>query len=68
MPNRTANEDNVLEEKLKDNGLASEKDEDIQWNFEKFLIDTTGKVVAQFAPDITPDDARVVGTIEKLLA
>ena len=29
---------------------------DITWNFEKFLIDRTGKVVARFSPMTTPED------------
>jgi glutathione peroxidase len=28
---------------------------DITWNFEKFLVDTDGKVVARFAPPTTPE-------------
>ena len=40
----------------------------ILWNFEKFLIDRNGKVVARFSPEITPDDALVVDAIEAALA
>ena len=29
---------------------------DITWNFEKFLVDRTGKVVARFGPMVTPED------------
>jgi glutathione peroxidase len=29
---------------------------DITWNFEKFLVDGDGKVVARWAPPTTPDD------------
>ncbi len=29
---------------------------DIRWNFTKFLVDKSGKVVARFAPNITPDE------------
>jgi glutathione peroxidase len=39
----------------------------ISWNFEKFLIDRQGNVVARFAPRTRPDDAEVVGLIEKSL-
>ena len=42
--------------------------DDIGWNFEKFLIGRDGKVMARFAPRTTPDDAVVVGAIEKALA
>ena len=29
---------------------------DITWNFEKFLVDRSGKVVARFAPGVTPEE------------
>lgn len=29
---------------------------DITWNFEKFLIDPSGEVVARFAPTVTPEE------------
>jgi glutathione peroxidase len=41
---------------------------DIAWNFEKFLLDGSGKVVARFDPRIVPDDPQVVGAIETLLS
>lgn len=28
---------------------------DITWNFEKFLVDRTGAVVARFGPTVTPE-------------
>ncbi len=37
------------------------------WNFEKFLVDRTGAVVARFAPDVAPDDPLVVAAIEEEL-
>jgi glutathione peroxidase len=39
--------------------------ESIKWNFTKFLVDKTGKVVARFAPTDTPQSLK--GAIEKLL-
>ena len=38
----------------------------IKWNFTKFLIDRTGKVVGRFSPTTTP--AKIEGDIKKLLA
>ncbi|MDN4172110.1 glutathione peroxidase [Nocardioides sp. SOB77] len=32
---------------------------DVQWNFEKFLVDGSGHVVARFRPGVEPDDPRV---------
>lgn len=41
---------------------------DISWNFEKFLLDRDGKVIARFSPRVKPDDAQVVKMIEASLA
>jgi glutathione peroxidase len=41
---------------------------DIAWNFEKFLLDGSGKVVARFDPRVVPDDPQVLGAIESLLS
>jgi len=43
------------------------KDGDITWNFEKFLVDGDGRVVARFSPGVEPDDARIVREIETLV-
>lgn len=40
---------------------------DISWNFEKFLIDGTGTVVARFAPRTEPTAAEVIDAIERTL-
>lgn len=41
--------------------------DEINWNFEKFIIDKKGEVVARFAPNITPTSPTVVEAIEKEL-
>lgn len=41
---------------------------DISWNFEKFLIDREGKVVARFAPKTEPLAPEVTAAIEAELA
>ena len=40
---------------------------DIRWNFEKFLVDGDGAVVARFAPQVVPDDPQIVSAIESQL-
>jgi glutathione peroxidase len=40
---------------------------DIRWNFEKFLVDPSGQVVARFAPTAEPESDEVVGAIEATL-
>ena len=51
-------------------GTPDEKGQagDITWNFEKFLVDGDGRVVARFSPIVEPDDARLVQEIESLLS
>jgi len=40
----------------------------IKWNFNKFLVDRHGKVVARFEPKVKPDSPEVSAAIEKYLA
>jgi len=40
---------------------------DIKWNFTKFLVDRSGKVVARFESPVKPDSPEVVEAIERLL-
>jgi len=41
---------------------------DIRWNFEKFLVSRDGEVLERFSPLVEPENADVVGAIEKALA
>ena len=48
---------------------AAERPADLPgWNFHKYLIDRSGKVVGSFASQVEPQDKAVVGAIEKALA
>ena len=40
----------------------------VKWNFEKFLVNRAGEVVARFAPTVEPDSAEVIDAIESALA
>ncbi len=40
----------------------------VTWNFEKFLVNKKGEVVARFGPKVTPEDKKVVEAIEAELA
>jgi glutathione peroxidase len=42
--------------------------DDIQWNFEKFLVGPDGTVEGRFAPGVTPDSPELAAAVEKLLA
>lgn len=55
-------------ERLRGYGVESDNTTDVLWNFEKFLIDRQGKVVARFAPDVSADDLRLLEAIETQLA
>ena len=41
---------------------------DIKWNFGKFVVDKTGKVVARFDPTVSPTASEVRAVIDKALA
>ena len=41
---------------------------DIQWNFEKFLVDGEGTVIGRFRPGVEPEDPALVGAIESALS
>lgn len=53
--------------KLKGYGIETTSEPEILWNFEKFLINRKGEVVARFAPDTQPDAPELVAAIEKQL-
>ena len=40
----------------------------VKWNFEKFLVNRPGEVVARFAPTVVPDSPEVLDAIEQALA
>lgn len=41
---------------------------DVAWNFEKFLVNKKGEVVARFKSSVTPDAPELIGSIERELA
>ncbi|MNU08942.1 Hydroperoxy fatty acid reductase gpx2 [compost metagenome] len=57
-----------MRERLLGYGIESANTTDVLWNFEKFLIDRQGAVVARFAPDVAADDPRLLEAIEAQLA
>lgn len=40
----------------------------VKWNFEKFLVNDQGSVVARFAPTVEPESDEVVAAIESAIA
>jgi glutathione peroxidase len=66
MPNAVG--DGPMRERLKGYGIDSGPQGEVVWNFEKFLVDRNLAVVERFAPDVTPDDPRLVSAVERELA
>lgn len=54
-------------ERLKGYGIDPTNRQDVLWNFEKFLINRHGKVIARFAPDVAADDPRLMVAIDAAL-
>ena len=44
------------------------EDGDVTWNFEKFLVDGSGNVVARFSPGVVPEDPTLVAAVQQQLA
>ncbi len=53
-----------LREKHKGWGIEMHEEPELAWNFEKFLVNRAGEVVARFAPDTQPDAPELVAAIE----
>lgn len=66
-PNAQLPQGPSFEEKLKTYGISRTNQKDILWNFEKFLVNRSGEVIARFSPDMTPEDAVVIKAIEAAL-
>ena len=58
----------ALYQQLTPNADAEGHTGDIRWNFEKFLVSRDGEVLERFSPMVEPENADVVGAIEKALA
>ncbi len=59
--------DDSFAKKLAGYGITQEYPSDVMWNFEKFLVNRQGEVVARFAPSVTPDHPELVKAIEAQL-
>ena len=66
-PGRSAFREN-LEKFLAKSGGKTNPEPGVLWNFEKFLIDRSGRVIGRFSPEITPDDPLLVHAIEAAIA
>jgi glutathione peroxidase len=55
-------------EDLRKYGIEANEPPEVLWNFEKFVVDRSGNVVARFAPDTTVDDPALLKVVETELA
>lgn len=60
--------DGAFATKLETYGMKRENAAEVLWNFEKFLVNRAGDVVARFNPDVAPDDPQLVAAINAALA
>jgi len=67
-PVTTMKEGGSLISRLTEKGLISGKENDIKWNFEKFLVNKKGEVVDRFSPELDPMDPVIVKAVERELA
>ncbi len=55
-------------EDLRKYGIETNEAPEVLWNFEKFVVDRSGNVVARFAPDTTAEDPALLKVVETELA
>lgn len=68
QPNGNGLRDNLAGYLKSQNLPGPNEPPELLWNFEKFLIGRDGTVIERFAPDVTPDDPRLLSAIESALA
>ncbi len=68
QPTATTPEGSNFKAKLEGYGVKIDSETDVMWNFEKFLVNKHGDVVARFSPDTPPDHPLVIAAIEHELA
>jgi glutathione peroxidase len=39
----------------------------VHWNYTKFIVDKKGNVIARLEPDVAPDSAEMLATIDQIL-
>lgn len=64
QPKAISTTENALRSKLETKGIPIHPEPEILWNFEKFVVNREGDVVARFAPDTAPDDPALLQVLE----
>jgi glutathione peroxidase len=57
-----------MRKRLSEYGMEPGAPDEVLWNFEKFLVSRDGSVAERFAPDVAPDDPRLLAAIDRELA
>jgi glutathione peroxidase len=60
--------DQAMRERLTGFGIDVGEPPELLWNFEKFVVDRKGQVIARFSPDVPADDPRLQQTLDAALA
>jgi glutathione peroxidase len=63
QPKPTTSTDS-LRQHLIEFGVTPNPEPEVLWNFEKFLVNRAGTPVARFAPDVEPEDPKIIQRIE----
>ena len=58
---------NAFFKHLKEQELSPKGKGDVRWNFEKFVLDKTGKPIARFGSRVKPDSEEFMNVIKKAL-
>lgn len=58
----------AMRDRLKQYGIEPGSPGEVLWNFEKFLVDRSLAVVDRFAPEVSPEDSRLLLAVERELA
>jgi glutathione peroxidase len=67
QPQAQSSGSDQLRSTLAQHKLLPAHESDVMWNFEKFLVGRDGRVLARFAPDVSPEDTALVAAVESAL-
>jgi glutathione peroxidase len=68
LPHAMAANPGEFREHLKSFGQGATEEPEVLWNFEKFLLNRKGEVVARFSPETKPESPLIMQAVEAELA
>jgi glutathione peroxidase len=66
-PQAVAPDGSDFTSKMEDKGRGAQRQGDILWNFEKFLVGRDGQVIQRYTPDTTPEDPQLLHDLQQAL-